>query len=56
MVISIKLILNLKMNKFNIKVDINNEPEEETLNKFFSNYEKILLLNKEHKKYLRIYS
>ena len=55
MVISIKLILNLK-NKFNIKVDINNDPEEETLNKFFSNYEKILLLNKEHKKYLRIYS
>ena len=37
-------------NKFNIKVDINNDPEEIALNKFFSSYESILLLNKEHKK------
>ena len=46
-------VINIKpneKNKFNIKVDINNDPEEEALNKFFSNYEKILLLNKEHKK------
>ena len=45
--------INIKQNeknKFNIKVDINNDPEEEALNKFFSHYENILLLNKIHKK------
>ena len=46
-------IINIKQNdkiKFNLKIDINEEPEEDALNKFFSPYKNILLLSKEHKK------